>query len=191
MYKDGGEWWRCRIVPTDSGRDGKEIVGFLTLATQALAMGTAALPLIRMIFQGVRNSLGFLHKRGKLTAMDTYKHKNCRVRTLAYAVTDNIIGLIQDKPGGYAFWTALPRRGRNNVEAIRKKIADTLLAGFYNSSFIAILLRTAIDEQGKPTSGPLYQWLLTHVYSDNVKAMYKDWLRVNSGEDIGEEEEEG
>lgn len=188
MYKDDGEWWCRHIVPTDGNRDGKEIIGFLTLATQIFAMGTAAIPLVKVAFDMVKNSLGFLHRRGKLAAMDTYKHKNCRVRTLAYAVTDNIIGLIQDKPGGYAFWTALPRRGRNNVEAVRKKIADTLLAGFYNSSFIAVLLRTAIDEHGKPTSGPLYQWLLTHVYSDNVKAMYKDWLRVNNGEDIEEEE---
>lgn len=175
------------MLPNVGSRDDKEIVGFLTMAGQVIAMATAALPVVRFVFDGVRKGLGFVWRRGKLSVMETYNGKNCRVRTLAYAVTDNIIELLQSKPGGYSFWAALPKRGRNNTEALRKKIADTLLSGFYNSSFISVLLRSALDEHGKPTSGPLYQWLLTHVYSDNVKAMYKDWLRVCHGEDISDE----
>jgi hypothetical protein len=110
--------------------------------------------------------------------MDTYCGKNCRVRLMAYAVTDNIIEILQSKPGGYTFWSSLPRKGRNNTESIRKKISDTLLSSFFNASFISVLLRSALDTNGKPTSGPLYRWLLNYVYSDNVTAMYKDWLGV-------------
>lgn len=175
------------MLPGEGSKDGKEIVGFLTAAGQVIAMATAALPVVRFVFEGVRKGLGFMVRRGKLSVMETYNGKNCRVRTLAYAVTDSIIDLLQSKPGGYSFWASLPRRGRNNTEALRKKIADTLLSGFYNSSFISVLLRSALDENGKPTQGPLYQWLLTHVYSDNVKTMYKDWLRVSHGEDVSDE----
>ncbi len=175
------------MLPNVGSRDDKEIVGLLTMAGQVIAMATAALPVMRFVFEGVKKGLGFVWRRGKLSVMETYNGKNCRVRTLAYAVTDNIIELLQSRPGGYNFWAALPKRGRNNTEALRKKIADTLLSGFYNSSFISVLLRSALDDHGKPTSGPLYQWLLTHVYSDNVKAMYKDWLRVCHGEDVSDE----
>jgi hypothetical protein len=187
MYHDDRGVLGQRILPSEGSRESKEIVGLLTTVSQVLAMATAALPLVRVVFEGVRKGLGFVFRRGKISVMDTYNGKNCRVRTLAYAVTDNIIDLLQSKPGGYSFWASLPRRGRNNTEAIRKKIADTLLSGFYNSTFISVLLRSALDENGKPTSGPLYQWLLTHVYSDNIKAMYKDWLRVSHGEDVEDE----
>jgi hypothetical protein len=171
------------VTGNDRG-EGKEIVGFILMASQVISLATAVLPMVRVVFEGVRKSLGFVFKRGRLEVMDTYKGKNCRVRTLAYAVTDSIINLLQDKPGGYSFFAALPSRGRNNADALRKKIADTLLSGFYNSSFMSILLRSALDDNGKPTQGPLYQWLLTHVYSEDVRRMYKDWLKACNGEVI-------
>ena len=184
MWKSG---FTHGVMSNDRG-EGKEIVGFILIASQVVSLVSAALPVVKVVFTGVKKSLGFLFKRGKLDAMESYRGKNCRVRTLAYAVTDNIINLLQDKPGGYSFWASLPSRGRNNAEAVRKKIADTLLSGFYNSSFMSILLRTALDDNGRPTQGPLYQWLLTHVYSDDVKRMYKDWLKASSGDGVlGEE----
>lgn len=184
-----GLWGQVKgVMPNEQGRERGEIVGFILIASQALSLIGAAIPLIKEGYKAVKKSLSFFMKRSKLSVMDTYKNRNCRVRTLAYAVTDNIIGMLQNKPGGYSFWHSLPIRGRNNADALRKKIAETLLTSFYNSSFMSILLRSALDDNGKPTSGPLYQWLLTHVYSDDVRKMYKDWLKACSGDEIDGDE---
>lgn len=184
-----GLWGQVKgVMPNEQGRERGEIVGFILIASQVLSLIGAAIPLIKEGYKAVKKSLSFFIKGSKLSVMDTYKNRNCRVRTLAYAVTDNIIGMLQNKPGGYSFWHSLPIRGRNNADALRKKIAETLLTSFYNSSFMSILLRSALDDNGKPTSGPLYQWLLTHVYSDDVRKMYKDWLKACSGDEIDGDE---
>jgi len=99
---------------------------------------------------------------------------------MAFSTADVIIDMIQQKPGGRVWWFSLGKKGRDNRDAIRKKIADTLLHSFYDDNFISILLKGALDDKGKPQGDKtLYQWLLSNVYSDSAQQLYADWLRVS------------
>jgi len=99
---------------------------------------------------------------------------------MAFSTADVIIDMIQQKQEGRVWWFSLGKKGRDNREVIRKRIADTLLHSFYDDNFISILLKGALDEKGKPRGdSALYRWLLSNVYSDNVQKLYNDWLKVS------------
>jgi len=107
-------------------------------------------------------------------------HQNCKLRSSAYTATDCIIDMLRHYPGGYSFWHLLPQHGVNNRDSLRKKIADTLLSTFFDSSFLTNLIQAAFTIQGRPVQqSQLYHWLLTQVYGNNIQRLYKDWLEVS------------
>lgn len=156
----------------------------ISTITQILAVVAALKPIISLAGETVGKWLSKIKKPTILRRMIGYTGRNCKLRSLAYSVADSIIDTIQHKPGGYTFWQSLPKKGQNNQETIRKGIADTLLTSLYDSSFIAMLLKAAMDESGRPLlHSPLYRWLLTNIYSDNVGKLYQDWVRVTKVKD--------
>lgn len=104
---------------------------------------------------------------------------NCKLRKAIYTITDSIILTLQHQPGGYAFWMSLPQKGRHNAVALRKTLGDKILSMIFTPSFLAILLKSALTTAGQPINSPLYTWLLTNVYSNNIRKLYKDWLKIN------------
>lgn len=167
------------IAPADDKGD-RGVLGIVLLVTQLLTVCAPFIPLVRLSLQSMIKCLKSSYLSGIIFKVRTFKNRNCKLRYMAYSTADVIIDMLQQKPGGSTFWFTLPRRGRDNKDAIRKKIADTLLQSFYDDNFISILLKGALDSKGKPTGDTtLYQWLLTHVYSDNVQRLYADWLRVS------------
>ena len=109
--------------------------------------------------------------------------QNCKLRSLAYKATDTMLDVIKEQPGGYSFWGLLPQKGRHNVSALRKKIADAMLSILFTDSFLTILLQAAITPDGRPRhKSQLYQWLLVYVYAGDVQRLYKDWLAVKDRE---------
>jgi hypothetical protein len=162
----------------------KGIGGVILALTQLFTVLAPFLPLVKLSLGTLAKCLKSSFLSSILFKMRTFKNSNCRLRFMAFSTADIIIDLIQQKPGGFAFWSFLPRKGRNNRDAIRKKIADTLLTSFYDDKFISILLKGALDDKGKPQGdSTLYHWLLSNVYSDNIQRLYNDWLRVSKKED--------
>ena len=158
----------------------KEIISLLMAASQLLAALSIFKPAITLIVDVVGKRLSKVKKPRILRRMIGYTGRNCKLRSLAYQVSDSIIDTIQHKPGGYIFWQSLPKKGHDNAEAVRKGIAETLLSSLYDSSFISMLLKAAMDENGRPLlHSPLYRWLLSNIYSENVAKLYQDWLRVS------------
>lgn len=100
---------------------------------------------------------------------------HCKLRTSAYIVTDKIICILQNQPGGYLFWASLPRKGRHNSQALRRMLANEILTTLFSKSFLSILLCSALTDVGRPTT-LLYKWLLTHVYNNKTHKLYNDWL---------------
>lgn len=157
----------------------QELITLLTTVTQVVGILSAFKPIIAITTEFLGKWLSKVKKPRTLRRMIGYTGRNCKLRSLAYSVTDSIIDSIQHKPGGYTFWQSLPKRGRDNAEAVRKSIAETLLSSLYDSSFIAMLLKAAMDENGRPLlHSPLYRWLLSNIYSENVQKLYQDWVRV-------------
>ena len=111
--------------------------------------------------------------------MQVFKGRSCRLLFKAFFTADSIIYTLQHKPGGSLFWLNLPVVGRHNKTALRKSMAHTILSSLFDEDFIALLLRSALDEKGKPLgSGELYTWLLGNIYAGDVKMLYGDWLAV-------------
>ena len=161
------------------GSSDKGWIGLVLIGTQLFTALTPFIPLIKLTLQTVTKCLKSSVLSGILFKMRTFKNRNCRLRFMAFSTADVIIDLLQEKPGGSSFWRHLPLRGRDNRDAVRKKIADTLLHAFYDDNFISILLKGALDDKGKPRGdGTLYRWLLLNVYSDNSQKLYSDWLKV-------------
>jgi hypothetical protein len=166
------------------GSGDKGVVGLVLMGTQLFTALTPFIPLIKLTLQTVTKCLKNSALSRILFKMRTFKSRNCRLRFMAFSTADVIIDLIQDKPGGSSFWRHLPLKGKNNRDAVRKKIADTLLHAFYDDNFISILLKGALDDKGKPRGdGTLYHWLLANVYSDNAHKLYGDWLKAHKQQD--------
>lgn len=109
-------------------------------------------------------------------------HTNNLLRQETYQVVDTIIGQIEHLPHGYAWWNGLlPRTGKNNICAIRKRWAHVILATLFSPSFLHTLLSASILPNGKP-NGTLYVWVLTHLYANDVTKMYTDWFATKGGE---------
>jgi hypothetical protein len=162
------------------GYSEKGVLGLVLIGTQLFTALTPFIPLIKLALQTVTKCLKSSVLSSILFKMRTFKNRNCKLRFMAFSTADVIIDLLQEKPGGSFFWRHLPLRGRDNRDAVRKKIADTLLHAFYDDNFISILLKGALDDKGKPRGdGTLYRWLLSNVYSDNAQKLYGDWLKAS------------
>jgi hypothetical protein len=166
------------VGPMDDKND-KGVLGLVLLGTQLFTAVAPFLPLIRLTLQTAIKCLKSVHVSAIIFRMKTFKNRNCKLRYMAFSTADAIIDLVQQKEKGKSRWFSFPKKGRDNREVIRKKIADTLLHSFYDDNFISILLKGALDDKGKPRGdSALYHWLLTNVYSDNVQKLYHDWLKV-------------
>jgi len=167
------------LSPVDEKSD-KGVLGLVLLGTQLFTAIAPFLPLIKLTLQTATKCLKSIHLSGIIFKMRTFKNRNCKLRYMAFSTADVIIDMIQQKPGGRVWWFSLGKKGRDNRDAIRKKIADTLLHSFYDDNFISILLKGALDDKGKPQGDKtLYQSLLSNVYSDSAQQLYADWLRVS------------
>jgi hypothetical protein len=106
------------------------------------------------------------------------QRKNSKLRVLAFSVTDGLVEIITQQPGGCSFWGLLPAKGLNNKLALRKKIASYLLSSFFSDAFLMMLLQSALTVEGRPLeNSQLYRWLLSDVYSGDVQRLYSDWLK--------------
>lgn len=162
-----------RVVEVLAGEHNSEsVVGTFALLTQLITITRYSCPCVHWCVRMVTRV------QRRLTQHAPHV-QHCKLRTLAYAVTDEIIAAIQRQPGGYTFWASLPHKGRHNAEAWRKTCTDTLLAALFSRAFLAILLRAALTPEGTPIPGsPLYTWLVEHIYSGKVHKLYRDWLKV-------------
>jgi len=88
----------------------REIVSLLMAASQLMAALSIFKPVITLIVDVVGKKLSKVKRPRILRRMIGYTGRNCKLRSLAYSVTDSIIDTIQHKPGGYTFWQSLPKR---------------------------------------------------------------------------------
>lgn len=62
------------------------------------------------------------------------------------------------------------------------KLSHLILRECYSDQFIAMLLEATLTDTGiaTPHTRKLEQWLLTHIYSGDVRLMIDDWLSARS-----------
>lgn len=167
------------ISPVDDKSD-KGVLGLVLLGTQLFTAVAPFLPLIKLTLETVIKCLKSVHLSGIIFKMRTFKNRNCKLRYMAFSTADAIIDLVEHTDKGKRGWFSFPKKGRDNREVIRKKIADTLLHSFYDDQFMSILLKGALDDKGKPRGdSALYHWLLTTVYGGSIQQLYHDWLKVS------------
>jgi hypothetical protein len=164
------------VQKVPQGEDGSDqTLNVIVVFTQVITLARAIHPVLQW---GVELVKMITRKCYRSQVRDVVITGHCKVRSTAYAATDEIIELIQHQPGGYSFWGLLPQRGRHNKNALRKAIADQLLTTFFSPLFLTVLLQSALTQEGRPCDTPLYKWLVSYVYGNNIQRLYSDWLKA-------------
>lgn len=162
---------------SDNEGEMDHVIGALTIIAQVIGVIKLIEPLVKVGVTYITQRLRNVHIARILRHMKAYHERNCKLRLLAYKVTDSVIDLVQHEPGGYTFWHMLHRTGHHSKSKVRKKICDRLLSNFFTDEFLTMLIQASVVDGGKP-NGPLYTWLVDNVYSGDVQKFYKDWLEV-------------
>jgi hypothetical protein len=102
-------------------------------------------------------------------------YKVCR-KTID-TLTDNIT----HQPGGYLWWTTLPKKGRHSSVTLTRNWTKLLYTTLFPPLLQRAMLSACLSVDGTPnTQGHLlYTWLLINVYNNNEVMLYKDWLQLS------------
>lgn len=110
--------------------------------------------------------------------MKTYHSRTCLLTYTVRLFVISLIRHIENMPDGYAFLRFLPKKGPYTRKTFIRHINTSILNMFFSDTFVSMLLLAVFDDNGRPLANSilLHQWLLRHIYSDNVTNMYHDWL---------------
>lgn len=113
------------------------------------------------------------------------RHSNTPISAKAYTTVDTILNTIEHTPGGLVWWFSLPKVGRFNRLAMRRKMAHTVLEALLPPQLLHAMLLAVLTPNGQPSKQSLllYKWLLSNVYSNSVNKLYRAWfvaVRINN-----------
>ena len=97
-----------------------------------------------------------------------------------YKTVDTILSLIGHLPGGYIWQRQLPLIGKKSLPTLRRKLVHIIIGNLFTGELVSAMLQAALGSSGQIDQRgiTLYNWLLKHIYHDDVTLLYQQWLQI-------------